>query len=100
MLAEEHYQAGHQAYWQGRYKVAAREFDQAIREAGQPSRDAKYLYYLGLARFQEGDEEEAREAFLQASAIERDHSIQRPAVNGALERVQGQARAILDTYRP
>jgi tetratricopeptide (TPR) repeat protein len=100
MLAEEHYEAGHQAYWQGNYKAAAREFDKAIREAGQPSRDARYLYYLGLARFQQGDEQEAREAFQQASTIERDHSIQRPAVNGALERVQGQARAILDTYRP
>jgi tetratricopeptide (TPR) repeat protein len=100
MLAEEHYEAGHQAYWQGNYQAAAREFDQAIREAGKPSRDARYLYYLGLARFQQGDEQEAREAFLQASAIERDHSTQRPAVNGALERVQGQARAILNTYRP
>jgi TolA-binding protein len=100
MLAEEHYEAGHQAYWQGNYQAAAREFDSAIRDAGQPSRDARYLYYLGLARFQQGNEPEAREAFLQASAIEREHSIQRPAVNGALERVQGQPRAILDTYRP
>jgi tetratricopeptide (TPR) repeat protein len=100
MLAEEHYQAGHEAYWQGRYNVAAREFEHAIREAGKPARDAKYLYYLGLARFQQGEEPEAREAFEQASAIERDHSIQRPAINGALERVQGQARMVLNTYRP
>jgi TolA-binding protein len=100
MQAEEHYEAGHQAYWQGRYKVAAQEFANAIREAGQPSPDARYLYYLGLARFQQGDEQEARDAFLQASAIEREHSVQRPAINGALERVQGQARAVLDTYRP
>jgi cytochrome c-type biogenesis protein CcmH/NrfG len=100
MLAEEHYETGHQAYWQGHYNIAAREFEEAIRQAGQPSQDARYLYYLGLARFQEGNEKDAREAFQQASAIERDHSVQRPAINGALERVQGQARAIIDSYRP
>ena len=64
--------------------------------------DARYQYFLGLARYQQqtkAKREAARYDFTQGARLEaanRPHAYQ---VNASLERLQGQLRQVLDRYR-
>lgn len=87
------YEAGYRLYWSGRYPEAERAFAAAVKmDAG----DARYFYYLGLARLQQGKRAEAAEAFRRGGRLEMQNKPPGPALGVALERVQGDARRTLD----
>ncbi len=84
-------------YFLGQYPQAETELKEAYRNNGQ---DARYLYYLGLARLaQRGKRDQATVNFQQASLLERQNKPSPAAVNHSLERVQGEARQALERYR-
>jgi tetratricopeptide (TPR) repeat protein len=99
-LAEEHYGAGLTYYWSGNYREASKEFARAIREAGAYDQDARFFYYFGLAQFQQGDTKDAADAFRRAVVLEQQNRPTSAAVNKTLERIQGEPRRYLDTFRP
>jgi tetratricopeptide (TPR) repeat protein len=80
-------------YFDRRYSSAIQNLDRAI--ALDPNNAIAY-YYRGLARFASGDEQSARMDFEKASALERTYG---GNVGGALERVQGPVRQLLESYR-
>ncbi len=97
--AERHFGKGLDAYWAGRYPLAEEQFRQAVINYDQ---DARYQYFLGLARYAQ-DTKAKREAAVQAwregarlEAARRPHTIY---VNASMERVQGEVRQILNNYR-
>src|SRR5262245_33858142 len=49
-VAEQHFGRGLEAYWGCRYAEAEEEFKQAVSFFDQ---DARYQYFLGLARYQQ-----------------------------------------------
>jgi tetratricopeptide (TPR) repeat protein len=99
-LADDHFGAGLGYYWSGRYHEAEREFAQAIRTAGAYDQDARYFYYLALAQFQQGNTQDAADAVRRAALLEQQNKPARAAVNKTLERVQGEQRRFLNSYRP
>lgn len=99
-LAEEYYGAGLSMYWSGRYRDAARDFAEAIRHAGAYDQDARYFYYYGLAQFRQGDTKDAADAFRRAVLLEQQNKPASAAVNKTLERIQGEPRRFLNTFRP
>ena len=70
--AEKHYAAGLRWYYDGQYGKAEKEFFTAVEQDGQ---DARYYYFLGLARLMQGDRDSA-EDFEQGARLERQN---RPA---------------------
>jgi hypothetical protein len=99
LLAERHFGKGLEAFWQRRYPEAEKEFKKAVSYYDQ---DARYQYYLGLARYQQptkAKRDAARYDFQQGARLEaanRPHAYQ---VNASLERLQGSLRQVLDRYR-
>ena len=93
--AEKHYAAGLRWYYDHDYAKAEKEFYTAVEHDGQ---DARYYYFLGLARLMLGDRD-AAEDFEQGARLERLDRPSRAAVSAALERVQGSARAQLNDIR-
>jgi len=93
--AEKHYAAGLRWYYDHEYAKAEKEFFEAVEHDGQ---DARYYYFLGLARLMLGDRD-AAEDFEQGARLERQNRPARAAVSAALERVQGAARSQLNDIR-
>lgn len=93
MTAEAHFMKGSRLYWAGRYTAAEDEFAEAVRQNPQ---DARYYYFLGLARLQGGRPADAYEAFRQGGQREAQGKPSSAEVGAALERVQGQVRRVLD----
>ena len=93
--AETHYAAGLRWYFDRQYPKAEKEFFDAVEQDGQ---DARYYYFLGLARLMQGDRD-AAEDFEQGARLERQGRPARAAVSAALERVQGPARSQLNDIR-
>lgn len=93
LLAEKHYILGQRHYWQGRYPAAETELTRAVHYNAD---DARYLYFLGLARLQQGRQADAVEAFRQAGERERTGKPSMMEIGAALERVQGAVRTLLD----
>jgi Flp pilus assembly protein TadD len=93
---ESSFATGLQLYWAGSYARAEDWFADAVHRDG---RDARFYYFLGLARWSQGRLTEARRDFERASALEKQDSPSRAAVNAVLERVQGGMRRELDYYR-
>jgi len=85
-----------EAYFANRF-VEAEAMLQTIVElhAG----DARYWYFLGLAKFAQG-KPDAAEAFKRGAEQENRNLPSTRDINDALERVQGSARAALKPYRP
>jgi TolA-binding protein len=100
VAAEEAYARGLVDFWAGRYQDAEGDFAQAVRTAGRTGQDARYDYFLGLAQFLQGKREDAQATFQVAAQLERDHRPPSRVVSDALERVQGQLRRTVDSYRP
>lgn len=94
--AEERYAAGRRAFHAGDYAEAEQAFFEAARHGGQ---DARYLYFLGLARYAQGKGELAAADFREAARLERQSRPGRATVNAALERVQGPARDAIERFR-
>jgi tetratricopeptide (TPR) repeat protein len=93
--AEKAYGAGLNAYFGKKYVEAEREFASAVEN---DNGDARYFYFLGLARLARGDRA-AYEDFDQGAALERMGRPDRAAVSRALERVQGDVRRVLNRIR-
>lgn len=94
--AELQYTAGVQAFYSGNYVEAERALADAARQGIQ---DARYLYFLGLARYQQGNTAAADVDFREAARLERQSKPGRAGVNRALERIQGPGRQALERYR-
>jgi hypothetical protein len=93
--AERFYATGMALYFNKRYLEAEKAFMAAVENERQ---DARYQYYLGLARLAQ-NKAEAAEAFEAASKYEKLGRPSRAAVSTSLERVQGPQRQVLNTYR-
>lgn len=92
-LAEQFYVQGQRYYWARRYGAAEAAFTEAVRNNAN---DARILYYLGLARLQQGRLADAFEAFREAGQCEQLGKPSVTEIGAALERVQGPERTILD----
>ena len=99
VLAEQHYAAGVAYYFDRQYPEAEKQLAEAIKNDNQ---DARYYYFLGLSRLQQGpaDRRPAQRSFLEAAQLERRNRPALAAVNAALERVQGALRQELNQFRP
>jgi tetratricopeptide (TPR) repeat protein len=96
-LASQLFSDGAKLFFERRYDRAEELFAKAVSNNAQ---DARYLYYLGLARWQQGKRDVAVEDFKAAAALERQgHPLSR-VVSESLERIQGDPRRTLNQYRP
>ncbi|MFO0927033.1 MAG: hypothetical protein U0736_08320 [Gemmataceae bacterium] len=95
LRSEKHYAAGLNQYFAGQYGRAEKEFLSAVEN---DRNDARYHYFLGLARLAQG-KREAYEDFDQGARLERQGRPDSAAVAAALERVQGQMRWVLNAAR-
>jgi hypothetical protein len=94
VAANRRFVAGVDAYWACDYAGAERELLQAIHNSGQ---DARYYYYLGLARLAlPGKRGQAYDDFRMAGLLERGNRPNSVLVGRTLERVQGPARVLLN----
>jgi tetratricopeptide (TPR) repeat protein len=96
-LAIKHYSDGLEFYRKGDYKKAEVELVQAIR---YDPKDARYHYFLGMARWHDGRHEAATEDFKAGSLLELRGQPTYRVVNASLERVQGDLRKAVEKYRP
>lgn len=95
LRSEKHYAAGVNQFFAGQYARAEKELLSAIEN---DRNDARYHYYLGLARLAQG-KREAYEDFDQGARLERQGRPDTAAVAASLERVQGQMRWVLNAAR-
>lgn len=93
--AERFFATGLAFYFNKKYLEAEKAFMAAVENERQ---DARYQYYLGLARLAQ-NKAEAAEAFEAASKYEKLGRPSRAAVSTSLERVQGPQRQVLNMYR-
>jgi tetratricopeptide (TPR) repeat protein len=97
LLAEEHFAAGLRYYFDRRYADAEKELSDAVYFNDQ---DARYNYFLGLARLaQPGKRDLALEDFRQAARLELVGRPPHAAVSISLERIQGPTRRLLNEVR-
>jgi hypothetical protein len=99
VLAEAHYGKGLYLYWGRQYAQAEAELQKAVQYYGQ---DARYRYYLGLARLAQRTRPKREAAsfdFEQGAKLEAEGRPGTVIVNSSLERVQGTLREYLDSFR-
>lgn len=96
-MADRHYANGLRYYFSQQYADAEKELVEAVKFNDQ---DARYLYFLGLSRLALGKTDLAYEDFRQGGQLEERNRPSRFAVSVALERVQGRARQVLNSFRP
>lgn len=90
------YSKGVHAYFDGDYDQAIVHLDKAITGG---TYDPRAYYFRGLAKFQQGNQEEARGDFLTAAEMELAGTPQYFPINRSLERVQGDSRQLLEETR-
>jgi hypothetical protein len=93
--AERHFAAGVNFYFDGNYGSAEKELAKAI---ANDSQDARYFYFLGLAKLALG-KRDAIEDIDQGARLERANRPPPAAVSETLERVQGPVRRIINQVR-
>jgi tetratricopeptide (TPR) repeat protein len=91
------YAKGLAAFQHQRYPEAAEAFQAAIQA---DAKDARYHYYLGLARWSLGKREAAAGDFQEGSRLERENKPSQVFIQLALERIEGEQLAVLNRYRP
>jgi hypothetical protein len=96
-LAFKHYGEGLELYRRGDFAKSEGEFVQAVRHNNQ---DARYLYFLGLSRWQQGKRDSAAESFEDGAKLELKGRPTFRVVNESLESVQGELRRAVEKYRP
>src|SRR5205807_1532505 len=95
MQGEKHYAQGLTRFYNREYAPAEKEFTKAIENF---EHDARYHYFLGLARLAQG-KLGATESFEQGAKLEIDNRPGPGAVNAALERIQGAPRQMINDVR-
>jgi hypothetical protein len=95
-LAEQHFGLGLHQYWARQYKAAEEQFKQAITYFDQ---DARYFYYRGLAEHAQKKRDRAIYSFEQGARLEAANRPTVSEINASLERVQGDLRVYLNTFR-
>jgi hypothetical protein len=93
--AERHYAVGLREYFDGRPADAEKQFTTALEFYDL---DARYFYFLGLAKLAQ-NKRDAYEDFEHAARLERRGLPTREAVSAALERIQGPVRKTLNESR-
>ena len=99
ILAEKHYGVGLHLYQERKYGEAETQFQQAIRFF---DKDARYHYYLGLCQLEQGGnrkQDAAAKSLEQGGRLEANARPSTVEVNAALERIQGDRRAVINAYR-
>jgi hypothetical protein len=99
VLAERHYGEGLHHYWAKEYPQAEAQFKQAVRYFNQ---DARYQYFLGLAQLAQKSKlkrDAAIFSFEQGARIEARNPGAIREINLGLERIQGELRQQLNSYR-
>ena len=94
--AHQRYARGLRAYQERRYRDAEAEFLAAVSGDGQ---DARYHYFLGLARWPQGKREAAAEQFRQGAKLERENNPSQVFVRLALDAAQPEGLEALNLYR-
>jgi hypothetical protein len=98
-LAERQFGQGLHYYWNKRYAKAEENFKAAV---GFFKEDARYYYFLGLARYHQKGQlkrDAAVFALEQGARMEADNHPSASEVNLSLERVQGNLRRFVDQFR-
>jgi len=96
-LALKYYGEGLEFFRADRFDKAEQQFIQATRLNSQ---DARYWYFLGLTRWQQGKKQAAEADFKAGGELESQGKPTSRSVNGSFERVQGNLRRVMDKYRP
>jgi tetratricopeptide (TPR) repeat protein len=98
-LAEVHFGKGLHLYWSRQYPQAEAHFKQAVGYFGQ---DARYQYFLGLAQLAQKTKlkrDAAYYSFEQGARLEAANQPPVSEINTSLERVQGDLRRLINTFR-
>ena len=95
--AYEHYTKGLRAYRDGNYQDAEKEFQNAVDNDQQ---DARYYYYLGLARWSLGKKEAAADDFRAGAKLEKENKPSQIFIQLALDRAEDEALRDLSRFRP
>ena len=96
-LALKYYGMGLEFYREGRYDLAEKAFIDSIRSN---NKDARYMYFLGLTRWQQGKFEPAIADFKAGALLEMVGKPTAKTVNSSLESIQGILRTTIEKYRP
>jgi tetratricopeptide (TPR) repeat protein len=99
LLAEKHFGNGLHLYWKRRYPEAEEEFRQALAYFSQ---DARYAYWMGLAQLAQKTRSKREQAYFSFEQGARLEAQERPTIgeiNASLERIQGDVRRLLNSYR-
>jgi hypothetical protein len=91
------YATGVTAYFNGNYTDAETALASATQTDGT---DARAWYFLGLAKLAGGRSAEAESDFRKGAELETQGKPRRRDIGAALERVQGAARRVVESYRP
>ncbi len=94
--AEKHFAAGVNLYFDGDFAYAEKELLLAVENDGQ---DARYYYFLGLARLAQNKRRVAYRDFEEGAMLEQLNRPSPAAVSEALERIQGPTRLLLNDVR-
>jgi hypothetical protein len=95
-VSQETYGAGVHAYFSGDFRHAHQLLTSLIDTSAN---DPRAYYFRGLALMHLGREDEAKQDFLQGAKLETKDLDQTHNVSKALERIQGDARVLLEQYR-
>lgn len=103
VMAERHFGEAMHFYWAKKYPDAETHFRQAVKYY---DKDARYQYYLGLAQWAQktkAKRDAAIFSFEQGARLEAKAASTNPLavreINASLERIQGQLRQQLNSYR-
>ncbi|MBI3823755.1 MAG: hypothetical protein HY289_13885, partial [Planctomycetes bacterium] len=103
VMAERHFGEGMHFFWSKQYTEAEIQFSQATKYF---DKDARYYYYLGLAQLHQRNKKKrdfAIDNFNEGARIEAKMATTNPdavrEVNASLERIQGELRQYLNSYR-
>lgn len=98
-LGEVHFDKGLRLFWSQQYAQAEEQFRQA---AGYYQHDARYQYFLGLSQHAQNTKAKrdlALIAFEKGARLESDSRPSAGEINASLERVQGEPRRLINSYR-
>jgi hypothetical protein len=99
LLADKHFSTGLDLFWNKNYTAAEVEFTKALTFYDE---DARYCYFLGMARYLQGSTQKRKLAetdFERGVQLELARHPGAREINSSLERVQGDMRRLVNSYR-